>query len=48
MDGKIQDNAIERQLEPMPNTEIFQNHARMVGDHSIEPLNVLKLLSRDL
>lgn len=53
-DGKIQDKAIERQVEALDNTESFQNHTRTVDDHStesvggiktIEALGALKLLS---
>lgn len=53
-DGKIQDKAIEREVEAMANTEQFQSHIRSVDDHStetvggikkIEALGALKLLS---
>ncbi|CRM21570.1 hypothetical protein [Pseudomonas sp. 58 R 12] len=53
-DGKIQDKAIEREVEAMQNTESFQSHTRTVEDHStesvggikkIEALGALKLLS---
>ncbi|PHN78364.1 phage baseplate assembly protein V [Pseudomonas syringae] len=53
-DGKIQDQAIEREVEAMTNTESFQSHTRTVDDHStesvggvkkIEALGALKLLS---
>lgn len=53
-DGKIQDKAIEREVEAMANTEHFQSHTRAVDDHStetvggikkIEALGALKLLS---
>jgi hypothetical protein len=53
-DGKIQDKAIEREVEALENTEAFQNHTRTVDDHStetvggikkIEALGALKLLS---
>ncbi|WP_294734773.1 hypothetical protein [uncultured Pseudomonas sp.] len=53
-DGKIQDKAIEREVEAMQNTENFQSDTRMVDDHStesvggikkIEALGALKLLS---
>ena len=53
-DGKIKDRAIEREVEALDNTEIFQNHTRTVDDHStesvggikkIEALGALKLLS---
>jgi hypothetical protein len=53
-DGKIQDKAIEREVEAMQNTESFQSHTRSVDDHStesvggikkIEALGALKLLS---
>lgn len=53
-DGKIQDKAIEREVEALDNTESFQNHTRTVDDHStesvggiktIEALGAMKLLS---
>jgi hypothetical protein len=53
-DGKIQDKAIEREVEALDNTERFQNHTRTVDDHSaesvggikkIEALGALKLMS---
>jgi hypothetical protein len=53
-DGKIQDKAIEREVEALDNTESYQNHTRTVDDHStesvggikkIEALGALKLLS---
>lgn len=53
-DGKIEDKAIEREVEALDNTEAFQNHTRTVDDHStetvggikkIEALGALKLLS---
>ncbi|VVO87785.1 hypothetical protein PS858_02134 [Pseudomonas fluorescens] len=53
-DGKIQDKAIEREVEALDNTERFQSHTRTVDDHStesvggikkIEALGALKLLS---
>ena len=53
-DGKIQDKAIERDVEALDNTERFQNHTRTVDDHStesvggikkLEALGALKLLS---
>jgi hypothetical protein len=53
-DGKIQDKAIEREVEALQNTESFQSHTRTVDDHStesvggiktIEALGALKLLS---
>ncbi|UZE13978.1 hypothetical protein [Pseudomonas sp. B21-053] len=53
-DGKIQDKAIEREVEALDNTERFQTHTRTVDDHStesvggvkkIEALGALKLLS---
>ncbi|POF99968.1 hypothetical protein [Pseudomonas putida] len=53
-DGKIQDKAIEREVESMTNTERYQSHAREVDGHSteavggikkIEALGALKLLS---
>jgi len=53
-DGKIQDKAIDREVEAMTNAERFQSHTRNVDDHStesvggvkkIEALGALKLLS---
>lgn len=53
-DGKIQDKAIEREVEALQNTETFQSHTRTVDDHStesvggikkVEALGALKLLS---
>lgn len=53
-DGKIQDKAIEREVEALDNAECFQNHTRTVEDHStesvggvkkIEAMGALKLLS---
>lgn len=53
-DGKIQDQAIEREVDAMTNAERFQSHTRTVDDHStesvggvkkIEALGALKLLS---
>ncbi|CAI8979011.1 Gp5 domain-containing protein [Pseudomonas sp. IT-P100] len=53
-DGKIQDKAIEREVEALDNNERFQNHTRTVDDHStesvggiktIEALGAMKLLS---
>ncbi len=53
-DGKIQDQAIEREVNAMTNAERFQSHIRTVDDHStesvggvkkIEALGALKLLS---
>jgi hypothetical protein len=53
-DGKIQDKAIEREVEALDNREQFQSHTRTVDDHSsesvggvktIEALGALKLLS---
>ncbi|MDU9391733.1 hypothetical protein [Pseudomonas sp. zfem002] len=53
-DGKIQDKAIEREVEALANAEQFQSHTRNVDDHStetvggikkIEALGALKLLS---
>ncbi|MEE4745926.1 hypothetical protein V2K65_03165 [Pseudomonas alliivorans] len=53
-DGKIQDQAIEREVDAMTNAERFQSHTRTVNDHStesvggvkkIEALGALKLLS---
>ncbi|WP_122588795.1 phage baseplate assembly protein V [Pseudomonas viridiflava] len=53
-DGKIQDQAIEREVDAMTNAERFQSHIGTVDDHStesvggvkkIEALGALKLLS---
>lgn len=53
-DGKIQDKAIEREVEALENREQFQSHTRTVDNHStetvggvktIEALGALKLLS---
>lgn len=53
-DGKIQDKAIEREVEALANQERFQSHTQTIDDHStetvggvkkIEALGALKLLS---
>lgn len=53
-DGKIQDKAIEREVEALENREQFQSHMQTIDDHStesvggvktIEALGALKLLS---
>jgi hypothetical protein len=53
-DGKIRDQAIEREVEALDNREQFQSHAQTIDDHStesvggvktIEALGALKLLS---
>ncbi|QZD69436.1 hypothetical protein [Pseudomonas sp. 3-2] len=53
-DGKIRDQAIEREVEALDNREQFQNHTLAVDDHStesvggvktIEALGAVKLLS---
>ncbi|RMO10457.1 hypothetical protein ALQ47_03201 [Pseudomonas cichorii] len=53
-DGKIRDEAIEREVEALGNSEQFQSHTRTVDNHStetvggikkIEALGALKLLS---
>ncbi|MBF6034007.1 hypothetical protein H8F23_12185 [Pseudomonas sp. P155] len=53
-DGKIRDQAIEREVEALDNHEQFQSHTRAVDDHStetvggvkkIEALGALKLMS---
>ncbi|RMN26618.1 hypothetical protein ALQ62_00276 [Pseudomonas coronafaciens pv. zizaniae] len=41
-DGKIQDHAIECEVDAMTNTESFQSHTRTVDDHSIESVGWLK------
>jgi hypothetical protein len=53
-DGKIRDQAIEREVEALDNREQFQSHAQTIDDHStesvggvktIEALGALKLMS---
>jgi len=53
-DGKIQDSAIEREVDALSNTERYQSHTSAVDDHStetiggikkIEALGALKMLS---
>jgi hypothetical protein len=53
-DGKIQDKAIEREVEALENREQFQSHTQAVDDHStetvggvktVEALGALKLMS---
>lgn len=53
-DGKIRDEAIEREVKALDNSEQFKSHTRNVDDHStekvggikkIEALGALKLLS---
>lgn len=53
-DGKIQDKAIEREVQALDNREQFQSHTQTIDDHStetvggvkkIEALGALKLLS---
>jgi len=53
-DGKIQDQAIEREVEALDNREQFQSHTQTIDDHStesvggvkkIEALGALKLMS---
>ncbi|MGY2226477.1 hypothetical protein ACW9IK_27595 [Pseudomonas gingeri] len=41
-DGKIQDKAIEREVDALENTERFQSHTRTVDDHSIESVGGIK------
>lgn len=43
-DGKIQDKAIEREVEALDNTEMFQNHTRTVDDHSTESVGGIKTI----
>ncbi|OPB33550.1 hypothetical protein [Pseudomonas fluorescens] len=43
-DGKIQDKAIEREVEAMGNTERYQSHTRTVDDHSTESVGGIKTL----
>ena len=53
-DGKIQDKAIEREVEALDNRERFQSHTQTIDDHStesvggvktIEAMGALKLMS---
>jgi len=53
-DGKIRDQAIEREVEALDNSERFQSHTQTIDDHStetvggvkkIEALGALKLMS---
>ncbi|WP_339541577.1 hypothetical protein [Pseudomonas sp. RA_15y_Pfl1_P12] len=39
---KIQDKAIEREVEALDNTESFQTHTRTVDDHSTESVGGIK------
>ena len=41
-DGKIQDKAIEREVEAMQHKESFQSHTRTVDDHSTESVGGIK------
>ncbi|KPX63480.1 putative prophage PSSB64-01, Orf35 [Pseudomonas syringae pv. lapsa] len=41
-DGKIQDQAIEREVDAMTNTESFQSHTRTVDGHSTESVGGVK------
>ncbi|MDU9040259.1 hypothetical protein NHG97_16295 [Pseudomonas corrugata] len=43
-DGKIQDKAIEREVEALDNREQFQSHIRTVDDHSTESVGGIKTL----
>ena len=43
-DGKIQDKAIEREVEALDNTESFQSHTQTVDDHSTESVGGIKTL----
>ena len=43
-DGKIQDKAIEREVEALDNTERFQSHTQTVDDHSTESVGGIKTL----
>ncbi|KRP93003.1 hypothetical protein TX25_15580 [Pseudomonas lactis] len=43
-DGKIRDKAIEREVDAMGNTEMFQNHTRTVDEHSTESVGGIKTL----
>ncbi|WP_411383426.1 hypothetical protein ACK3BK_23680 [Pseudomonas sp. L7] len=43
-DGKIQDKAIEREVESLANREQFQNHTRNVDAHSIETVGGIKTI----
>ena len=46
-DGKIQDKAIEREVEAQDNTETFQSHSRTVDDHSTESVGGIKKIVCD-
>ncbi|WP_039013073.1 hypothetical protein [Pseudomonas brassicacearum] len=41
-DGKIQDKAIEREVEALDNREQFQSHTQTIDDHSIETVGGVK------
>ncbi|GFM73006.1 hypothetical protein PSCICL_39980 [Pseudomonas cichorii] len=41
-DGKIRDEAIEREVEALGNSEQFQSHTRNVDDHSTEKVGGIK------
>lgn len=43
-DGKIRDQAIEREVEALDNREQFQCHTQMIDDHSIESVGGVKTI----
>ncbi|MBK5531007.1 hypothetical protein JFT86_29145, partial [Pseudomonas sp. TH06] len=43
-DGKIRDQAIEREVEALDNREQFQSHTRAVDDHSSETVGGVKTI----
>ena len=43
-DGKIEDKAVERQVDALDNTERYQNHTVEVDDHSTESVGGIKKL----
>ncbi|MFJ4496327.1 hypothetical protein [Pseudomonas atacamensis] len=43
-DGKIRDQAIEREVEALNNREQFQSHTQTINDHSIESVGGVKTI----
>jgi hypothetical protein len=43
-DGKIQDKAIEREVEALENREQFQSHTQTIDDHSTESVGGVKTI----
>lgn len=43
-DGKIRDQAIEREVEALDNREQFQSHTQTIDDHSIESVGGVKTI----